>query len=167
MLPIKVLGAGLMIYFRHPSLQVGYMVMCQILISLAEGAILMTTETTIMARLEHGDVATVWAIMTLFQSVGASIGGAIAGGIWTTDFLRILQENLPDADRRKAKKIYGSIKEQLAFPWGSPTRQAINYAYAATHEKIFIASTTIFAASILFLLMWKDVPLHKRAILRD
>ncbi|XWW92202.1 hypothetical protein V2A60_000125 [Cordyceps javanica] len=115
-----------------------------------------------MARLEHGDVATVWATMTLFQSLGASIGGTTAGGIWATDFPQLLKETLPAENRHEAARIYGSIREQLAFPWGSAARRAINYAYAETHEKIFLASTAIFAASILFLLMWRDVGLDKK-----
>lgn len=48
-IPISLLGLGLMIYFRQPSQHVGYLVMCQILVSCGNSIVTMTATLSAMA----------------------------------------------------------------------------------------------------------------------
>jgi hypothetical protein len=48
-LPLTVLGLSLLIYFRQPNQNVGYVVMCQLFISFATGIVMVTDEITITA----------------------------------------------------------------------------------------------------------------------
>ncbi|KAL8760710.1 MAG: hypothetical protein Q9184_003112, partial [Pyrenodesmia sp. 2 TL-2023] len=65
-IPLSILGLGLMINFRQPDGNVGYIVMCQIFISFAAGTIIICDEIAIMAAASHQHVAVVLAVLGMF-----------------------------------------------------------------------------------------------------
>ena len=73
-IPLNILGMGLMINFRRPDSNIGYIVMCQIFISFAAGTLIICDEIAIMAAASHQDIAAVLAVLGMFGNIGGEIG---------------------------------------------------------------------------------------------
>ena len=156
-LPLYVLSTGLMIHFRQPHSDIGYVIMCQILISFAGGTLVICEDMAIMAASPHQNVAATLAFLGLFSYVGGGVGSAISGAIWTNTLPKRLAETLPDHLKPMAFQIYSDITMQLGYPWGSPEREAIIAAYSYTQRLMVIAATSATAFGIIFTIMWRDL----------
>ena len=82
-IPFCVLGTVLLIYFRTPESHVGYLVMLQMFNGIYSGIWAPTSQLAIMASISHQEIAVALAIFSLFGSIGAAVGLAVAGAIWT------------------------------------------------------------------------------------
>lgn len=156
-LPLQCLGGGLMIYFRQPDQSIGYVVMCQIFIAFAGGTLVICEEMAVMAVAKHGQVAGLLALLSLASSVGAGIGSAVSGAIWSNTLYDQLLKRLPAETLDMAADIYESLDVQLSYPIGDPTRDAIIAAYGVTQQRMCIAGTSVLALGYVGVAMWKDV----------
>lgn len=152
-----MLGAGLMIHFRQPDQYVGYIVMCQIFIAFAGGAIVITEQIAAMAATDHQYVAVVLAIEGMFSNVGGGIGNSIAAAIWTGVFPVRLAEYLPEETKADAVLIYADLVKQLSYAKGTATRTAIERAYGDSQQYMCIAATAILALGLGAVFMWRDI----------
>ncbi|KAK2752889.1 hypothetical protein FQN54_008042 [Arachnomyces sp. PD_36] len=141
-IPFAALGTGLLIYFRHPGSVVGYLVMCQIFNGVAGGAIALTTQMAVMAEVSHNEVAVVLAMHGVFGSIGSSMGLSISGAIWTNTLPDALYKHLSESHKDQYMTIYGSLKKQLEYDWGTPVRDAIVAAYGDTQRALAIAGAS-------------------------
>lgn len=80
-IPLSILGLGLMIHFRKPDGNIGYIVMCQIFISIASGTIIICDEIAILAAASHQHTAVCLAVLGMFGNIGGAIGLTIASAI--------------------------------------------------------------------------------------
>lgn len=155
--PMTILGVGLMIHFRQPDVNIGYIVMCQIFIAVAGGTLVICEQTAAMAATSHQFVAVVLAIEGCFASVGGSIGLAIAGAIWTGVFPKRLLEYLPENAKADFPTIYGSMVVQMSYPFGSPERDAINKAYGEAQKCMCIAAVAVLGIAWASVAFWRDI----------
>jgi len=155
--PVTILGVGLMIHFRQPDVNIGYIVMCQIFIAFAGGTLVICEQMAVMAATSHQYVAVVIAIEGMFSSIGGAIGSAIASAVWTGVFPVKLAEYLPESALPQLPLIYGDIRVQLSFPPGTPERIAINAAYGYAQKCMCIAATAILSVSIVSVVVWRDL----------
>jgi len=81
--PVTILGVGLMIAFRQPDVNIGYIVMCQIFIAFSGGTLVICEQMAVMAAASHQHVAVVLAVEGMFASIGGAIGSTVAAAIWT------------------------------------------------------------------------------------
>ena len=160
--PINMLGTGLMIHFRRPEQGLGYVIMCQIFIAFAGGALVIAEEIAVMAPVAHENVAAALALQYLSSAVGGAIGQSVSGAIWTNTLPTKLEEYLPVGLKNQALTIYGDLVTQLSFPIGSPARDAIIRAYGDTQQLMCIAATAVLSLSILAVVIWKDINLKDR-----
>jgi MFS family permease len=156
-IPMSILGLGLMIHFRQPNGNVGYIVVCQILISFAAGTIIICDEIAILAAASHQHVAVVIAVLGMFGNIGGAIGLTVAVAIWQSVFPEKLAKYLPASDLPNLPLIYEDIAVQLSFPVGSPTRIAIQHAYGDAQMMILIAGTAVWAVGVVAVLMWRNI----------
>lgn len=84
--PSVMLGTGLMIKFRTHDSHIGYIILCQILISFGGGMLYPIEQMTLMAVSAHENISALLAVESVFALVGKAIGHAIADAIWTTMF---------------------------------------------------------------------------------
>ncbi|KAK7418663.1 hypothetical protein QQX98_003854 [Neonectria punicea] len=157
--PLYMLAVGLMIYFRSPSKSVGFIVMCEIVMSLGGGAIILLSQISVMAASKHEDYAAMLALLSLFGNMGGAVGNSISGAIWTNTLPGKLQEYLPESTKSKWYEIYESLDIQLSYPVGSATRDAIIHGYAVAQRNMLIAGTAIMGLSIAFVMMVKNIKL--------
>ncbi|KIM94080.1 hypothetical protein OIDMADRAFT_136373 [Oidiodendron maius Zn] len=156
--PLTVLGMGLLIYFRQPDQNIGYIVMCMIFLSFAEGVLVICDEIAIMAAAaEQQYFAVSLAVLGLFGNIGSAIGLTISAAIWQGILPKKLAEYLPAVDQENLLLIYESLPTQLAFPVGSPERLAIQHAYGDAQRGLLIAGTAVWAIGILAVLMLRDI----------
>lgn len=159
--PISTLATALLIHFRHPGTNIGYVVMCQILSAFAGGTLVMTEQLAAMAAVPHNEVAAVLALEAMFTSIGGAIGQSISGAIWTNMMPQKMLEYLPEAEKANAALIYGSIVTQLTYPVGSPVRDAIVRAYGFVQRRMLIAGVCFMPVAFVCVLIWRDINVKK------
>ncbi|KAK2841627.1 hypothetical protein FQN49_006070 [Arthroderma sp. PD_2] len=155
-IPIYTLFMGLMIYFREPDVNIGYIIMCQIFISFAGGVIIITPQIAAMSAASHQHIAVVLAILSMFSSIGGAVGLTVAGAIWQSIFPAKLAEYLPLEEQENLLNIYGMLEVQLGYPVGSPTRIAIQRAYASAQSQMLTAGTAIWVVGFVAVAFWRD-----------
>ncbi|KAI1150394.1 siderochrome-iron transporter MirB [Nemania diffusa] len=160
-IPFATLGTVLLIHFRTPGTHVGYLVMCQLFNGISSEIWTLTAQLAIMASVTHQEIAAALALWSLFGSIGASIGLAIAGALWTNILPAKLYEFLPDDAKDQVAEIYGSIDVQLSYPMGSPIREAIIAAYGDVQRKMVIAGSAFLPVCLICLLLWKNINVKK------
>ncbi|KAK4183887.1 putative siderophore iron transporter [Podospora australis] len=156
-LPLMMLGVGLMIHFRQPDVNLGYIVMTQVFVAFAGGPIVIAAELAMMSQVTHKELTAIMAILDLFGSVGSAIGSSIAAAIWTGVFPKKLEDRLPPG--ANIKSIYSSLYTQLAYRVGTPTRIGISWAYGDTQRYMLIASTCMVGAGWICTWFWKNTRL--------
>ncbi|GMG03760.1 unnamed protein product [Aspergillus oryzae] len=81
--PITILGVGLMIKFREPGVNIGYIVMCQIFIAFGGGTLVICEQMTVMAVSSQQHIPAVLAMESMFINIGSAVGTTIATALWT------------------------------------------------------------------------------------
>ena len=160
--PMTILGIALMIAFRHPDVNIGYIIMCQIFIAFGGGTTVICQEIIILAATNHQNVAVVLALQNAFTSIGGAIGSTIATAIWTDVFPMRLREYLPADTEGEWSKIYGSVTLQQSYAVGTPTRTAINRAYGDAQRIMLISAVAIVVFGWSFVFIWRDISVKGR-----
>ncbi|KAK6531922.1 hypothetical protein TWF694_003086 [Orbilia ellipsospora] len=157
-IPFEILGAGLMIYFRQPTPNVGYIVMSQMFIAFGSGIIMITAEIAVLAICEKQQYFAVdLAVLSLFSNIGNAIGFTVSAAIWQNILHKKLGLYLPVDDLSNLDIIYGDIVTQLSFPVGSPTRMAIQHAYGDTQMYLFTAATAVWVIGFVSAAVWRNI----------
>ncbi|KAI1931795.1 hypothetical protein LOZ58_001122 [Ophidiomyces ophidiicola] len=158
--PLLMLGVGLMIHFRQPGTNIGYIVMTQIFVAFASGTNVITGEMAMMAPSDHQHIAVILAILNLFASVGQALGATVATVIWTSRFRSALEEYLPaNAD---IAKIYASLVTQLSHKPGSPIRIGISHAYAEAQRYMLVTGVCVLCGALVCAALWRDIKLNDK-----
>jgi hypothetical protein len=162
-LPLLMLGAGLMIHFRGQDADLGYIIMCQIFIAFGGGTIVIGNDMAVMAASDRDGVPMLLAILNLFASIGGAVGDAVSVAIYSATFPDALRSRLPADLADKADAIYlGGYLSQVAYPPGSPARDAINYAWGQSQRYGAISATAILALGFPAIAIWKNYRVDKK-----
>ncbi|KAF2791558.1 MFS general substrate transporter [Melanomma pulvis-pyrius CBS 109.77] len=157
-IPFSILGVSLMIHFRQPGLNVGYIVMSQIFMAFGNGIIVITAEIAILAICEKQQYFAVGlAVLSMFSNIGNAIGFTISAAIWQDILPKKLALYLPAEDLPNLAIIYGDIVTQLSYPVGSPTRLAIQHAYGDAQKYLFTAGTAVWVIGFVSTLVWRNI----------
>ena len=160
-IPLYVFALGLMIYFRRPNQSIGYLIMCEIFISMGGSVFILNCQLAVLAAVEHQYVAAVLSLLYVSGSIGDSVGSAICGAIWTNTFESALLRYLPESALGDVEEIYASIGVQLEYPVGSPVRIAIQEAYGYAQTRMLAAGTGIMALCFIWIFMIKNLNVSK------
>lgn len=155
--PLSIFGLGLMIHFRQPDGNIGYLVMCQIFISVGAGIIVICDEIAILAAASHQHVAVCIAVLGMFGNIGGAIGLTVASAIWQNVFPDKLAKYLPASAQPNLLLIYADLNTQLSYPIGTETRLAIQLAYGDAQMMMLAAGTAIWIIGFAGVLAWRDV----------
>ncbi|KAK7418710.1 hypothetical protein QQX98_003728 [Neonectria punicea] len=157
-IPLSILGSGLMIYFCRIESSVGYIILCQILISIAAGTIMVCDEIAILAAAaSHQHVAVCLAVLGMFGNIGGAVGLTVASAIWQGVFPKSLASYLPADELPNLGKIYANLSTQLSYPVGSTTRIAIQHAYVDAQMSMLAAGTVVWVAGFIGVVIWRDI----------
>ncbi|KAI2477558.1 Siderophore iron transporter mirB [Pyrenophora tritici-repentis] len=155
--PLTMLGVGLMIKFRQPDENIGYIVMCMLFISFGGGVLVVSEQTTLMAVSKQQDFPALLAVESMIIAIGSAIGSTVAGAIWTGVFPARLKANLPASALDNITNIYGNIDVQSGYPVGSPARDAINLSYGQTQKYMLISAVCVYCMTLFSVALWQNV----------
>ena len=159
-IPISTLGSGLLMHFREPMGNVGYIAMCMVFMAVGSGTIMITDEIAILAAVkEQQHFAVAIALVSMCASIGQAFGLTVSAAIWQDQFPKALMKYVPPEDMANVEMIYMDIMTQLSYPADSPTRIAIQQAYGDAQKSLFIAGTTVWVLGIAGTLMWRNIDL--------
>jgi MFS family permease len=156
-LPLSILGTGLMMYFRRADSAIGYIVMCQILLSISAGIMIICDEIAALSSVAHQHIAVILATLGLFGSVGGAIGSTVTSAIWQNVFPKRLAVYLPAEELPNLLMVYADINTQLSYEMGSPARVAIQHAYSDAQKDMVIAATAVWALGLAAVFSWRDI----------
>ena len=155
--PLTILGVGLMVAFRQPDVNIGFIIMCQIFIAFSGGTLVICEEIAAMAAVSHQYIAVILAVEGMFANIGGAIGSTIAGAIWTGVFPKKLADYLPQEAQANLTMIYGDLTTQLSYEVGTETRDAIVRAYGDAQRIMIIAATSILVLAVGAVVAWRDI----------
>ncbi|OWO97373.1 hypothetical protein B2J93_1224 [Marssonina coronariae] len=159
--PTYIFAQGLMMYFRKPNVGVGYLVMCEIFISIGGAVFILCMQLVVLAAVDHQHVAAALAMLFVSGTVGGAIGNAISGSIWTNTFAAALKRNLPASAQPDLAAIYASLPTQLGYPVGSPERTAIQESYGYAQTRMLAAGVGIMSLSFIWMFVMRDFKVAK------
>ena len=135
--------------------------MCQIFMSLGGGTMVIAEQVAVLCAASHNEVASAFAILSVFGNAGAAVGGAVSGAIWTHTFPQKLQEYLPAESAADWESIYDDLDVQLSYDVGTPTRLAIQRAYEDSQQWMVVAGTIFMGLAFISILLIRNVHLDK------
>lgn len=159
--PLYVFTQGLMIYFRKPNQSVGYLIMCEVFISIGGSIFIIVQQIAVLAAVDHQHVAAALALLYVVGTTGGSIGYTISGAIWTNTFRKALLMYLPESDLVNIDDIVGNLETQIGFEVGSPSRLAVQKAYGYGQTRMLAAGTGIMVLSFAWILLIKNINVAK------
>lgn len=160
-LPLYILGIGLMLHFRQPDQSIGYLVMCQIFMALSGGALIIVMQVAVLASSDHNNAASALAFLNVFGNIGAAVGGSISSAVWQGTFPQALAKYLPADALPDLDTIYEDIETQLSYAKGTATRYAIEVSYGVAQRNMLIAGISIMAIAIVCAMVMRDLKLDR------
>lgn len=164
-LVLAFLGAGLTIHFRGQSggNDIGYLVMCQIFIAFGGGTLVIGHQMAAMASADREGVPMVLALLGLFASVGQAIGSAVIGSIYNKVYPEAAATMLPPGSETIIGEMQlGGAEATLPYAFGTPEREAANYAMSQVQRWGGVAATCVLIIAIPGIAMWKNYKLDKK-----
>lgn len=161
--PLYIFAQGLMIYFRRPNQSVGYLVMCQVFISIGGSMFIIIEQLAILAAVDHQHVAAVLGLQYVVGTVADAMGATICGAIWTNTFKPALLQYLPESELGNLDAIYEDLDTQLSYEVGTPTRLAIQEAYGYAQTRMLAVGTGIMGLAFIWTYMIRNIDLKKVA----
>ncbi|KAF3353301.1 hypothetical protein VdG1_08438 [Verticillium dahliae VDG1] len=132
-----------------------------ILKSVSAGTIIICEQLAVMSVVSHNEVTVMLALIGLASSVGRAVGSAISGGIWTNQMPGKIEHYLPESAKANATTIYGDLRVQLSYEWGSEIREAIVTAYGDVQRNMVIAGAALMPIAFACVLLWRNVNVAK------
>lgn len=161
--PLYIFSLGLMIHFRRPNQSVGYLVMCQVFISIGGSMFILICQVAILAAVDHQHVAAVLALLNVAGTIGYALGSTISGAIWTNTFEKALESRLPASALPDLSSIYEDLEMQLSYEVGSQTRLAIQESYGYAQTRMLAAGTGIMCLGFVSILLIRNINVAKVA----
>lgn len=159
--PLYIFALGLMIHFRQPNQYIGYIVMCEIFISIGGSIITLIVQLAVLASVDHQHVAAVLSLLYISGGIGGAIGNTVSGTIWTNTFEKGLVRYLPEPAQTNLTTIYASLPAQLAYPVNSPERIGIQKAYGYAQTRMLAAGVGLMGLSLIWICFIKNLNLSK------
>ncbi|KAJ5414747.1 Major facilitator superfamily domain general substrate transporter [Penicillium cosmopolitanum] len=165
-IPLYILAQGLLIHFRHPNMSVGYQVMCQILLAIGGSIFILVEQLAILAAVGHQHVATALALLNVVGTIGDSTGLTISTVIWQNTFMKALLRYLPESAMPNLNNIYEDLVTQTSYTVGTPTRLAIQKAYAYSELRLLAVGCGIMILAIPWTILIKDIDIKRKVQVR-
>ncbi|PWY73048.1 MFS general substrate transporter [Aspergillus heteromorphus CBS 117.55] len=159
--PLYIFAQGLMIYFRRPNQSVGYLVMCQVFISIGGSVFIICEQLAILAAVDHQHFAAALALLNVVGTVGDGMGATISAAVWQNTYPNALRMYLPDSAMDNFDMIYEDLDTQLSYPVGSETRIAIQHAYGYAQTRMLAVGTGIMALAFIWVMMIRNINLKE------
>ncbi|EXF77426.1 siderophore iron transporter [Colletotrichum fioriniae PJ7] len=119
---------------KSGSACISLVIMCEILIALAGGTIVMVEPIAIMDFVPRRHAAIGLVILSMATIVDGAIGSSISGAIWTNLMPSKLENYLTDELKSETLHIYGDLTKQMSYD-GEPPRDMLSYLPTAKRRR--------------------------------
>lgn len=148
---LYIFALGLMIHFRQPNQYIGYIVMCEVFISIGGSIITLIVQLAVLASVDHQHVAAVLSLLYISGGIGGAVANTVSGTIWTNTFEEGLVRYLPESAQANLTTICASLPAQLAYPVNSPERTGIQEAYGYAQTRMPAAGVGLMGLSLIWI----------------
>ncbi|KAK1535755.1 ENB1 protein [Colletotrichum paranaense] len=149
---IRLIGYGVMLRLRGADNSVAELFIVQMIQGLGSGIMQLSILVPAQVVVPHREMPQITALVICCSVIGGSIGGCIAGGIYTNTFKPMLYKYLgASASPELVNSLFDSIVG-TAPAWGTPERNAINHAF--TDVMKFMVYTAVGASAPGVILAW-------------
>ncbi|KAH8830058.1 MFS general substrate transporter [Flagelloscypha sp. PMI_526] len=138
---IRIVGMGLTLHARGASATDAELVWTQLLIAIGGAFSVVGSRVASQASVPHQDMAQVIANLSLWTSLGGSIGSSIAAAVWSGKMQDNMHKYLPNATDKTITTLYGSIKN--ARKSDAATRAGVILAYNDTVRLLYIPALVL------------------------
>ncbi len=156
---VRLIGVSMMIRYRNQFDPTIMLVLCQLLQGVGGGAVAITMQVACQICVRHADVALVTAFELLTTEIGAAMGSAGAGLIFSGFLPARLQTNLPMLPQEEINRVYGSLQVALSYPLGSEVRDGIISSWVEVMRDVSIVATITLAPALLLALFMPNAML--------
>ncbi|KAJ3846885.1 drug:h+ antiporter [Lentinula lateritia] len=140
---IRLVGVALMIRSRGANGSDAELVWTQILQGIGGGFAASCSQVGAQASVPHVDLAMTTAVILLVTEIGASIGGSVAGAIWTSKMPSKLAQYLPDLSEKERAALFSSITDVTKYERGTYVREGVILAYGDVMRDLLILATIL------------------------
>ncbi|WYZ35251.1 hypothetical protein EsH8_I_001527 [Colletotrichum jinshuiense] len=149
---LRLIGYGIMLRLRGADNSVAELFIVQMIQGLGSGIMQLSIVVPAQIVVPHREMPQITALVICVSIIGGSIGGCIAGGIYTNTFKATLYRYLgPGASPELVDSLFDSIVG-TAPAWGTPERNAINHAF--TDVMKYMVYTAVGASAPGVILAW-------------
>ncbi|TPX59612.1 hypothetical protein PhCBS80983_g02350 [Powellomyces hirtus] len=147
---VLVIGYGLLINLKGPENSNFEVIATQVLAGVGTGILTTAVQVGAQAAVPHKDVAMLTAVFLTICGIGSTVGGAIAGGIWTNLMTSKINEYLPGVPAANVSQIVENIVFAGALP--EPFLTGVKLAYVDVAKIINIVALCFLIP--IFIALW-------------
>ncbi|KAJ4471460.1 drug:h+ antiporter, partial [Lentinula aciculospora] len=140
---VRLVGVALMIRSRGANGSDAELVWTQVLQGLGGGFAASCSQVGAQASVPHVDLAMATAVILLVTEVGASVGGSVAGAIWTNKMPKKLAQYLPDISETDRAALFSSITDVTKYERGTYIREGVILAYSDVMKNLLVLASII------------------------
>ncbi|OHW99470.1 siderochrome-iron transporter [Colletotrichum incanum] len=149
---IRFIGYVVMLRLRGADNSVAELFFVQVIQGMGSGFMQLSVLVPAQVVVPHREMPQITALVICFSVIGGSIGGCIAGAIYTNTFKPALYRYLgASASSQLIDSLFDSIVG-TAPVWGTPDRNAINHAF--TDVMKYMVCTAVGASAPGVILVW-------------
>lgn len=160
-LSVKIIGMGLFVMLTTQGINNGVLISSTILDSIGSAFSVIATQVAAQAAVPHQDLATTISLLSLYSSIGAAIGSAIAAPIWSSKLPKYLGE-YTNLNSTEISEYLGSTEYARSLPWGSQERNDALRAYNKTCYYLFVPALALTFISLIAACFQTDFYLGKQ-----
>ncbi|KAH3684753.1 hypothetical protein WICPIJ_004284 [Wickerhamomyces pijperi] len=139
-LALQVASMGITFWARNEHATTAAVVWTQILIGIGGACSVVGSQVNSQASVPHQETAMIISLLSLWSSIGQSIGSAVATAIWQNKLPVYMAKNLPSWNETTVLEYYNDIILVHELPYESVERKAIIKSYNDVLYYIFLAS---------------------------
>ncbi|KAJ3714836.1 major facilitator superfamily domain-containing protein [Lentinula raphanica] len=140
---IRLVGVVLMIRARGANGSDAELVWTQVLQGLGGGFAASCSQVGAQASVPHVDLAMATAVILLVTEIGASIGGSVAGAIWSNKMPGKLAQYLPDLSEEERTSLFSSVTHVRKYERGTHVRQGVIFAYSDVMRDLLVLASLL------------------------
>lgn len=137
---IKIIGIGIIVSPNSVQND-AKLIMSRILIGMGGSFSVVSSRVASEASVPHQDLGSVISLLSLWSYIGAAIGSAISGVIWTEKMPANLKKYMPDTvNSTQLATFFGKLTSLRQYPMGSPIREGGIMAYIKSMHPLICIS---------------------------
>ncbi|TQN66381.1 MFS siderochrome iron transporter C, partial [Colletotrichum shisoi] len=137
---VRFIGYGVMLRLRGAENSVAEIFVVQVIQGLGSGFMQLSILVPAQIVVPHREMPQVTALVICFAVLGSSVGGCVAGAIYSNTFKPALYRYLgAGASSQLVDSLFNSIVG-TAPAWGTPERNAINHAFTDVMKYVVYAA---------------------------